>query len=115
MKRFLGTRISLAAVVGLLIFGVGRAAARGDREDDQFRDAEHKDMKLIGFSDLQNRSTYQPTLHRQGEQGRRYIIYAGHHTLGADAARWYGFRPLSPGDSIKVTEECWYQRGPRCH
>ena len=39
----------------------------------------------------------------------------GHHTLGADAARWYGFRPLSPGDSIKVTEECWYQRGPRCH
>jgi len=38
----------------------------------------------------------------------------GHHTLGADAARWYGFRPLSPGDSIKVTEECWYQRGPRC-
>src|SRR5712691_2888054 len=81
--RFLGKCISLAEAVGLLIFGAGPATAQGDREDNQFRDAEHKDMKLVGFNDLQNRSTYQPTLHRQVVRGQvRYIIYAGHHTLG---------------------------------
>src|SRR5712692_3269366 len=80
--RFLGKGISLAGAVGLLIFGAGRATAQGDREDNQFRDAEHKDMKLVGFNDLQNRSTYQPTLHKQVVHGQvRYIIYAGHHTL----------------------------------
>src|SRR5712692_7937866 len=81
--RFLGKGISLAGAVGLLIFGAGRATAQGDREDNQFRDAQHKDMKLVGFNDLQNRSTYQPTLHKQVVHGQvRYIIYAGHHTLG---------------------------------
>jgi hypothetical protein len=48
--------------------------------DDDERDSESKNMRLVGFNDLQNRSTYQPTLHKQGG---RYIIYAGHHTLGA--------------------------------
>ncbi|HZR08808.1 MAG TPA: hypothetical protein VFA79_09525, partial [Myxococcales bacterium] len=33
-------------------------------------------MKLVGFNDLQARSTYQATLHKQGG---RYYIYAGHH------------------------------------
>jgi len=82
MTRFQRKCISLSAAVGLLFFGAGRATAQGDREDNQFRDAEHKDMKLVGFNDLQNRSTYQPTLHKQVVHGQvRYIIYAGHHTL----------------------------------
>jgi len=34
-------------------------------------------MKLVGFNDLQARSTYQPTLHKQ--RGR-YYIFAGQHT-----------------------------------
>src|SRR5713101_2318396 len=82
MMEFLRKGILLSVAVGLLIFGAGRATAQGDREDNQFRDAEHKDMKLVGFNDLQNRSTYQPTLHKQVVHGQvRYIIYAGHHTL----------------------------------
>src|SRR5713101_83530 len=82
MMEFLRKGILLSAAVGLLIFGAGRATAQGDREDNQFRDAQHKDMKLVGFNDLQNRSTYQPTLHKQVVHGQvRYIIYAGHHTL----------------------------------
>src|SRR2546427_1321180 len=82
MTRFQRKGISLSAAVGLLFFGAGRATAQGDREDNQFRDAQHKDMKLVGFNDLQNRSTYQPTLHKQVVHGQvRYIIYAGHHTL----------------------------------
>jgi hypothetical protein len=33
-------------------------------------------MRLVGMSDLQARSAYQPTVHKQGE---RYIAYIGHH------------------------------------
>jgi hypothetical protein len=40
------------------------------------RMAEAKDMVLVGFNDLQNRSAYQPVIHHQGD---RYIAYIGHH------------------------------------
>src|SRR5713101_7171792 len=78
--RFHSKSISLSVAVGLLVFGAWRAAAHDDRDD---RDQNSKNMKLVGFNDLQNRSTYQPTLHKQVVHGQvRYIIYAGHHTLG---------------------------------
>src|SRR5688572_26418143 len=38
--------------------------------------AEQRDMALVGYSDLQARSAYQPTIHRQGT---RWIAYIGHH------------------------------------
>jgi hypothetical protein len=38
--------------------------------------AEKKDMELVGYSDLQSRSAYQPVVHKQGE---RWILYVGHH------------------------------------
>ena len=37
---------------------------------------EAKDMRLVGMNDLQARSAYQPTIHKQGD---RYIAYVGHH------------------------------------
>ena len=37
---------------------------------------EASNMKLVGTSDLQARSAYQPTIHHQGD---RYIAYIGHH------------------------------------
>src|SRR5215813_1533100 len=37
---------------------------------------EAKNMRLVGMNDLQARSAYQPTIHRQGD---RYIAYIGHH------------------------------------
>jgi hypothetical protein len=37
---------------------------------------EASNMKLVGYSDLQARSAYQPTIHRQGD---RFIAYIGHH------------------------------------
>ena len=37
---------------------------------------ESKNMRLVGYSDLQARSAYQPTIHKQGN---RYIAYVGHH------------------------------------
>ncbi|MBI2187269.1 MAG: hypothetical protein HYU37_09140 [Acidobacteria bacterium] len=38
--------------------------------------ADSRDMALLGHSDLQARSAYMPTIHRQGD---RYIAYVGHH------------------------------------
>ncbi|MEA2904841.1 MAG: hypothetical protein QOI12_2228 [Alphaproteobacteria bacterium] len=37
---------------------------------------EAKNMRLVGYNDLQARSGYQPTIHKQGD---RYIAYVGHH------------------------------------
>src|SRR6185503_21092832 len=37
---------------------------------------EARDMRLVGHDDLQARSAYQPTIHRQGD---RFIAYVGHH------------------------------------
>ena len=38
--------------------------------------AEAKNMRLVGYSDLQARSAYQPVVHHQGD---RWIAYIGHH------------------------------------
>jgi hypothetical protein len=37
---------------------------------------EASNMRLLGYSELQGRSAYQPVIHRQGE---RWIAYIGHH------------------------------------
>jgi hypothetical protein len=37
---------------------------------------EASNMRLVGMNDLQARSAYQPTIHKQGN---RYIAYIGHH------------------------------------
>jgi hypothetical protein len=38
--------------------------------------AEKNNMDLVGYNDLQGRSSYQPTIHKQGN---RWIAYIGHH------------------------------------
>jgi hypothetical protein len=52
------------------VFLLVGAVAQGQKQ------VEEKDMKLIGSSDLQGRSAYQPTIEKQGD---RYIAYIGHH------------------------------------
>ncbi len=49
---------------------------------------EASNMRLVGYDDLQARSAYQPTIHRQGE---RFIAYIGHHG-GTDKLP----KPLNP-------------------
>jgi len=73
MTRFLVRCASLGFALSLLVVGTGRADAR-DGDDD--RRAESRNMKLVGFNDLQARSAYQPIVH---EQGGRSIAYVGHH------------------------------------
>src|SRR5512132_3962470 len=38
--------------------------------------AEKSNMDLVGYNDLQGRSSYQPTIHKQGD---RWFAYIGHH------------------------------------
>src|SRR5256714_2919898 len=45
---------------------------------------EASNMRLVGMSDLQARSAYQPTIHKQGE---RYIAYIGHHGATPDVPK----------------------------
>ena len=75
MARFLVRCASVAIALAMLAVGTGRADARDENDG---RDNESKNMRLVGFTDLQARSTYQPTLHKQGG---KYFIYAGHHAL----------------------------------
>jgi hypothetical protein len=49
---------------------------------------EAKNMRLVGSNDLQARSAYQPTIHKQGD---RYIAYIGHHGGTPDVPK-----PLNP-------------------
>ncbi len=49
---------------------------------------EANNMRLVGYNDLQARSAYQPTIHRQGD---RWFAYIGHHG-GTDATP----KPINP-------------------
>src|SRR5262249_50782129 len=55
---------------------------------------EAKDMALVGSSDLQARSAYQPTIH---EQSGRWIAYIGHHGGTSEAPK--------PRNSLSGVEE----------
>ena len=54
-----------------VVLGIGFGAAPSAQNK-----AEQRDMALVGHDELQARSVYQPTIHRQGT---RWIAYVGHH------------------------------------
>jgi hypothetical protein len=60
---------------GILILGFASGAFWSTPALAQ-KQAESKNMELVGYSDLQGRSAYQPTIHKQGN---RWIAYIGHH------------------------------------
>jgi hypothetical protein len=65
--------------IGLVLVGIAGAAHA--QEQKIGAPPEASNMKLVGWNDLQARSAYQPTIHKQGD---RYIAYIGHHG-GTDA------------------------------
>ncbi len=69
----------------LCLAGASGALAQAPKVGDP---PEARNMRLVGHHDLQARSAYQPTIHRQGE---RYIAYVGHHG-GTDAIK----EPVNP-------------------
>jgi hypothetical protein len=65
--------------------------------------SERKNMQLVGFNDLQSRSTYQPVVH---QQGTRFILYAGHHGLGTNPVTGTplpSFNPLTKRNELNGT------------
>lgn len=67
-----GLAITTGAAAGLLALTTG-APAQAPKIGDA---PEAKNMRLVGYNDLQARSAYQPIIHKQGS---RYIAYIGHH------------------------------------
>src|ERR1700716_1116023 len=64
-------------LAGLALAGLMLADAPAVAQAPKIGDpADAKNMRLVGFNDLQARSAYQPTVHKQGD---RYIAYIGHH------------------------------------
>jgi hypothetical protein len=61
------------AAAGLMAWTTTAALAQAPKLGDP---PEAKNMRLVGYNDLQARSAYQPTIHHQGN---RYIAYVGHH------------------------------------
>ncbi|HEU0150557.1 MAG TPA: hypothetical protein VFR21_27235, partial [Bradyrhizobium sp.] len=76
---------SPAVLFAVTLCCAGPAAAEARKIGDP---PEALNMRLVGANDLQARSAYQPTIHRQGE---RWIAYIGHHG-GTDAIP----NPLNP-------------------
>src|ERR1700675_122688 len=70
------------------ILGIALIAALASAPAPAQTKPEAKDMALVGYSDLQGRRAYQPTIH---QQDGRWIAYIGHHG-GTDAEA----KPLNP-------------------
>jgi len=81
-------RASLLAL-GMLLVGYAAVPLFAQKQ------AESKNMELVGYSDLQGRSAYQPTIHKQGS---RWIAYIGHH--GGTALNPTTGQPEDNGTSI---------------
>ncbi|MGH6738360.1 MAG: hypothetical protein ACREDY_04895, partial [Bradyrhizobium sp.] len=58
----------------LAAFSVACASGAHAQQQKIGAPPESSNMKLVGYSDLQARSAYQPTIHHQGD---RYIAYIG--------------------------------------
>src|SRR5262245_43820593 len=65
--------LTVPLCLGLLTAACGQCFAQ---EQKIGAPPEASNMRLLGHSDLQARSAYQPTIH---QQGNRWIAYIGHH------------------------------------
>jgi hypothetical protein len=70
-------RFDVAAISGHAITALALSVAPAVAQMQKVGDPpEASNMRLVGHSDLQARSAYQPTIHHQGD---RWIAYVGHH------------------------------------
>src|SRR5213594_855868 len=70
---------SLTARLSVIVLGlalISLAAGPASSQAPRGHGAEARDMELVGHDDLQGRSAYQPTIHKQGG---RFVAYVGHH------------------------------------
>jgi hypothetical protein len=77
------------ALFAILAIAAQPAAAQSSNLAPKVGDPpEANNMRLVGMNDLQARSAYQPTIHKQGD---RYIAYIGHHGGTPEAPK-----PINP-------------------
>ena len=69
MRRCTVAALVLGSAVWMAVPALAQAPKVGDPP-------QAKNMRLVGFNDLQARSAYRPIIHKQGD---RYIAYIGHH------------------------------------
>jgi hypothetical protein len=75
MKRESFRRVRVAA--GVCVAAIAALTIPATAQEQKIgAPPESMNMRLVGYNDLQGRSAYQPTIHRQGN---RYIAYIGHH------------------------------------
>jgi hypothetical protein len=73
MHRQTAVCFRIGCIAAIIAAGIVPAAAQAPKVGDP---PEAKNMRLVGYNDLQARSAYQPIIHKQGG---RYIAYIGHH------------------------------------
>jgi hypothetical protein len=66
---FAALTLAIGSLAAVVVLALAQAPKLGDPP-------EARNMRLVGFNDLQARSAYQPIIHKQGD---RYIAYIGHH------------------------------------
>ena len=91
MKKAMSSVVSTGpcVIAAWLACGMSSLLARQlPNGPEPLREAEQKNMELVGTNDLQARSAYQPVVQHQGN---RWILYVGHHTLDKNPANG---RPL---------------------
>src|SRR5262249_32368309 len=76
-----GSMISRVQLAACLVLFASSTCVHAQKQQVIGAPPETSNMKLVGYSDLQARSAYQPTIHHQGD---RWIAYIGHHG-GTDA------------------------------
>ena len=73
MKHRHAVRLASSCAALVAVCAIVPALAQSQKVGDP---PEAKNMRLVGYNDLQARSAYQPIIHKQGD---RYIAYIGHH------------------------------------
>jgi len=84
VNRHTATFVPALAWLAFVAFAVAQDANKEPKIGDP---PQASNMRLVGYNDLQGRSAYEPTIHKQGN---RYIAYIGH--LGAS----YVPKPVNP-------------------
>jgi hypothetical protein len=77
-RRAFAVRIICASAAATALLSLTACETAGPAATGEYRPevAEARNMRLVGYNDLQARSAYQPVIQRQGN---RYIAYVGHH------------------------------------
>jgi hypothetical protein len=82
------TRINMLALASTTLAALALASSANGEMQKIGAPPETMNMRLAGYSDLQARSAYQPTIVHQGD---RYIAYIGHHGGNAEIPK-----PINP-------------------